>query len=118
MYRNSAKDVAAFLTEKHGDKFMIMNVADKTYGAQSFQNQVFDFGWPDHLAPPLYRLCQAVQIMHNWNKQDRDNVVCVHCKGGKGRTGVVIVAYMLMAKIIPDTDENMVCPTHLLHLSS
>ena len=33
--------------------------------------------------------------MHSFLQEDEQNVVAVHCKAGKGRTGTVIAAYML-----------------------
>ena len=56
--------------------------------------QVLDFGWPDHLAPPLERLCSICKSIDSWLNSDPRNVVVVHCKGGKGRTGMVIAGYM------------------------
>eukprot|EP00039_Didymoeca_costata_P019082 m.336157 g.336157 ORF g.336157 m.336157 type:complete len:641 (-) comp17773_c0_seq1:1032-2954(-) len=106
-YRNNVADVAAMLTEKHGDHFMIINVAEKSYESAGMQYQVLDFGWPDHMAPPLERLCGCVQAMDGWNRMDEKNVVVVHCKGGKGRTGVVIAAYMLHARLFDDTELAM-----------
>ena len=35
----------------------IINVAEKSYESENLHNQVLDFGWPDHMAPPLERLC-------------------------------------------------------------
>lgn len=39
-YRNSINDVAAFLTEKHGSKYMIINVSEKSYEKALLLNQV------------------------------------------------------------------------------
>lgn len=98
IYRNDANDVAAMLQEKHGEAFMIINVAEKSYPSDGLKNQVLDFGWPDHMAPPIDRLLGCIQAMDGWNRSDDANVTVVHCKGGKGRTGVVIAAYMLQVK--------------------
>eukprot|EP00041_Stephanoeca_diplocostata_P027023 m.738032 g.738032 ORF g.738032 m.738032 type:complete len:887 (+) comp23098_c1_seq85:181-2841(+) len=106
-YRNNVCDVAAMLTEKHGASFMIINVAEKSYPSDGLNNQVLDFGWPDHMAPPMDRLCGCVQAMDGWNRSDPSNVVVVHCKGGKGRTGVVIAAYMLQSKVFLDAERAM-----------
>lgn len=48
-----------------------------------------------------------MQAMDGWNRMDEKNVVVVHCKGGKGRTGVVIAAYMLHARLFDDTELAM-----------
>ena len=76
----------------------IINVAEKSYPSDGLKNQVLDFGWPDHMAPPIDRLLGCIQAMDGWNRSDDSNVTVVHCKGGKGRTGVVIAAYMLQVK--------------------
>ena len=59
------------------------------------------------MAAPLERLIAAVQAMDSWNQSDPEHVVVVHCKGGKGRTGLVIAAYMLMARVFVDVDLAM-----------
>lgn len=46
MYRNKLDDVAAMLKEKHGDNFMIINCAEKSYDSSNLCDQVLDFGWP------------------------------------------------------------------------
>lgn len=60
----------------------------------SFSPQVVDFGWPDHLAPPLERMCSICKSIDSWLNSDPQRVVVIHCKGGKGRIAVVTAAYM------------------------
>lgn len=64
-------------------------------------------GWPDHMAPPLERLCSIVYSMDSWMEADPANVVVVHCKGGKGRTGVVIAAYLGFKRLFTRAEDAM-----------
>lgn len=70
-------------------------------------NQVLDFGWPDHLAPPMERLCSICGSMDSWLAADARNVVVVHCKGGKGRTGCVIASYLVFKRLFLKADDAM-----------
>ncbi|XP_022798833.1 tensin-like isoform X3 [Stylophora pistillata] len=98
-YRNNLREVAKMLQTNHQDKYMVFNLSERRYDISKLNHQVLDFGWPDHLAPPLERLCSIIKSIDSWLKSDPLHVVVVHCKGGKGRTGVVIAAYMHFSKI-------------------
>ncbi|XP_031555162.1 tensin-2-like [Actinia tenebrosa] len=98
-YRNNLRDVAKLLQTNHQDKYMVFNLSERRYDISKLNNQVLDFGWPDHLAPPLERLYSIIKSIDSWLKTDPQHVVVVHCKGGKGRTGVVISAYMHFSKV-------------------
>jgi len=50
------------------------------------------------MAPSMEKLLGCVQAMDGWNRSDPGHVCAVHCKGGKGRTGVIVAAYMLQVK--------------------
>ena len=45
--------------------------------------------------------------------QDEDNVIAIHCKGGKGRTGTCVSAWLIesghftKAKVCPDNLQNI-----------
>eukprot|EP00047_Mylnosiga_fluctuans_P005675 m.241967 g.241967 ORF g.241967 m.241967 type:complete len:731 (+) comp13941_c0_seq1:10-2202(+) len=106
-YRNKVDDVAQLLKAKHGEHFMVFNVSERSYDTAKFSNQVLDFGWADHLAPTLERLSSVCKSMGSWLDLDVRNVVVVHCKGGKGRTGVIIASYFLYAGLFTRAEDAL-----------
>ena len=78
---------------------MIINLcSERTYQASKFNNRVRRFPFDDHNPPPLpvmLKFCIFVEEFLNSNKK---NVVAIHCKGGKGRTGTMICAWLLYSR--------------------
>jgi len=95
MYRNPIAEVAKFLLDRHGDNFMIWNLSTRTYDYSLFNNQILDYGFPDHHNPPLLLLFTIIKSMHSWLAADLANVAVVHCLAGKGRTGTIIACYLI-----------------------
>lgn len=95
LWRNSIDDVCALLKKYHQSHFMIWNLSGRSYDYQKFDNQILDYGFPDHHSPPLHVLFKIVLSMHSWLSEDPQNVAVVHCVGGKGRTGTVIAAFLM-----------------------
>ena len=60
LYRNKINDVVDLLHTKHGNNYMIFNLSTETYDFNKFDNRVLEFGWPDHMAPSLDRLCRYI----------------------------------------------------------
>lgn len=56
--------------------------------------QILEFGWPETLAPSLERLCSICKLIDQWLNADPKNVLVLHCKGGLGRMGVSLSAYI------------------------
>nr|XP_002737739.2 PREDICTED: tensin-1-like [Saccoglossus kowalevskii] len=94
LYRNNLKDAARTLKNRHQEKYLVINLSKKRCDLVKLNNQVLDLGWPDHLAPPLEKLCSTCKAIESWLSMDPHNVVVLHTKGGLGRLGVVIAAYM------------------------
>lgn len=97
-YRNSIRDVQRFLAEKHPKHYKIYNLCnEKKYNWSGFdKNSVNEeFGFQDHNPPPFEAMYQFCCQCYTFLSKDRRNVVAIHCKAGKGRTGVMISAYLV-----------------------
>jgi hypothetical protein len=95
-YRNSLEDVVKFFTLFHSyPHYLVVNLSQKRYDYTKLDNMVLEFGWKDHHGPPLRLLFQATLAVTAWHEADVQNVVAVHCKAGKGRTGTLISACLI-----------------------
>ncbi|CUS22318.1 LAQU0S05e02674g1_1 [Lachancea quebecensis] len=62
---------------------------------ESLDSYIQRYGWLDHSPPPFVLLEEILDNMHEYLTQDSSRVVLLHCKMGKGRSGSVIVAYLM-----------------------
>ncbi|XP_029292281.1 tensin-2 isoform X2 [Cottoperca gobio] len=106
-YRVNLKEVAAMLKSKHQDKFLLLNLSERRHDITRLNTKVHDFGWPDLHAPPLDKICAICKAMETWLTSDSQHVVVLHCKGNKGKTGVIIAAYMHYSKISAGADQAL-----------
>uniref|UniRef100_A0A671KSK3 Tensin-2-like n=1 Tax=Sinocyclocheilus anshuiensis TaxID=1608454 RepID=A0A671KSK3_9TELE len=106
-YRLNLREVAAMLKSKHQDKFLLFNLSERRHDITRLNPKVHDFGWPDMHAPPLDKICAMCKTMENWLNSDPQHVVVLHCKGNKGKTGVIIAAYMHYSKISAGADQAL-----------
>uniref|UniRef100_A0A8C2DNE0 Tensin 1b n=1 Tax=Cyprinus carpio TaxID=7962 RepID=A0A8C2DNE0_CYPCA len=98
-YSDNIKEVATMLRSKHGDNYLLFNLSEKRCDISKLNPKVLDFGWPDHHAPALDKICSICKAMDTWMSADSHNVVVLHNKGNRGRTGVVVAAYMHYSNI-------------------
>jgi protein-tyrosine phosphatase len=96
VYRNPINQVARFFNTIHANHYLIINLcSERAYPVDSFQHRVVRVPFDDHNPPPLATLLHFCTMIHEFLEQSNDNVVAVHCKGGKGRTGTMIAAWLL-----------------------
>uniref|UniRef100_A0A673GV70 Tensin-1-like n=1 Tax=Sinocyclocheilus rhinocerous TaxID=307959 RepID=A0A673GV70_9TELE len=102
-YSGNIKEVATMLRSKHGDNYLLQYYLSPCVCLR----KVLDFGWPDHHAPALDKICSICKAMDTWMNADSHNVVVLHNKGNRGRTGVVVAAYMHYSNISASADQAL-----------
>ncbi|XP_078394743.1 tensin-3 isoform X2 [Cetorhinus maximus] len=106
-YFHNLQDVTRMLKSKHGDNYLVFNLSERRYDLAKLNSKVMDVGWPDLHAPPLDKMCTICKSMETWLNSDPLHVVVIHCRGGKGRIGVVISSYMHFTNISASADQAL-----------
>ncbi|XP_048774489.1 tensin-1-like isoform X3 [Ostrea edulis] len=105
-YQRDLQDVFHMLRAKHGENVLVINISEPRDDLQRANNQkVIDFGWPEHLAPPLERLCNICKSLDSWLNSDLSHVIVLHCKGGRGRLAVIIAAFLNYSNICSSSEQ-------------
>ncbi|XP_037693144.1 tensin-3 isoform X2 [Choloepus didactylus] len=106
-YLHNLEEVTRMLKSKHGDNYLVLNLSEKRYDLTKLNPKIMDVGWPDLHAPPLDKMCTVCKAQESWLNSDPQHVVVVHCRGGKGRIGVVISSYMHFTNVSASADQAL-----------
>lgn len=110
-YRNPYDEVVQYLDHRFGEHYMVYNLCSEpqhVYPPEKFHGRVAHFPFPDHHACPLEMIPRFIEHATAFIAGDDRRVVVVHCKAGKGRTG--LLACCLLMKLVPrlaDPDAAM-----------
>ncbi|KAK2955838.1 putative Phosphatidylinositol 3,4,5-trisphosphate 3-phosphatase [Blattamonas nauphoetae] len=108
IYRNPKTHLQKFLDGRHKDHYKVYNLcceSDRQYDAADFHGRVAIYPFADHNCPPFEMIEAFCVDAATYLNQDPKNIVAVHCKAGKGRTGLMICALLLYMKTHPTADE-------------
>lgn len=112
MYRNHIDDVVTFFHQRHPNHYLIFNLCaepQRRYDATKFHGFVDTcFTFHDHNPPIFEHLSMFCKKMSAWLETDPENVAAVHCKAGKGRTGVMVCAFLVHAGYCIDLEGNCI----------
>ena len=111
IYRNTLEDTRNFLDRYHRD-YKIYNLCiekDRIYPKTYFENTLVGlFPFNDHSPCPCKLILDfCVDICLYLTSHPR-GVAAIHCKAGKGRTGVMIVCYLIFSGLCKTSDEALV----------
>ncbi|EDQ86484.1 uncharacterized protein MONBRDRAFT_10809 [Monosiga brevicollis MX1] len=109
VYRNRYEDTLRFLEERHPGAYRVYNLcSERAYPPSRFHNRVGVYPFDDHNPAPLPLVLACCADIHAWLAANPErNVAAIHCKAGKGRTGLIISCYLMYAGICPDPDSAM-----------
>ncbi|KAM4605705.1 tensin-3 [Polymixia lowei] len=107
IYSHNLKDVTRMLKSKHADNYLIINLSERRNDLSKMNPKTLDTGWPDLHAPPLDKICTICKAMESWLNADPLHVAVIHCRGGKGRIGVVISSFVHFTDISASADQAL-----------
>ena len=116
-YRNPIEDVRRFFATRHPDACLVINLceervyepaallgecgADDAAAAARAAHYPFD----DHNPPCLELIGALCDEARRWLLADPSHVIAVHCKAGKGRTGLVLTCLLVYLGVCVDADD-------------
>jgi len=108
-YRNPLSEVVRFFETFHAGNYLIVNACPEIcYNEAAFRTgKVERFNVEDHQPPPLAEILRFLDIVQAWMNKSRTNIVAVHCRGGKGRTGSFCCAWLLYTKEADDAEDAL-----------
>ncbi|GAA6063568.1 hypothetical protein JCM10212_003147 [Sporobolomyces blumeae] len=76
-------------------------------GKASDGNKVVErYPWPDHHPPPLSLMRIMVEGAKEWYEAGDGNVIVIHCKAGKGRSGTFAISILMALPGLPSAPSD------------
>lgn len=107
-FRNPLRQVQRFFQERHGDRYKVYNLcSERDYDLRGTFPLSERFPFDDHNVCPMEMLTVLVDSIAGYLQGDERRIVAVHCKAGKGRTGMVISALLLRLGLCRTASEAL-----------
>ncbi|XP_071379587.1 phosphatidylinositol 3,4,5-trisphosphate 3-phosphatase TPTE2-like, partial [Centroberyx affinis] len=107
-YRNPIKEVARFLDTKHEGHYKVFNLcSEKGYDPKFFHYRVERVFIDDHNVPSLEDMLKYTANVRDWMSADPKNIIAIHCKGGKGRTGTLVCTWLIDSNQFESAQDSL-----------
>ena len=110
IYRNTLEDTRDFLARYHKD-YKIYNLCiekDRIYPRTYFEDKLVGlFPFNDHSPCPCKLILDFCVDISLYLTSHPQGVAAIHCKAGKGRTGVMIACYLIFSGLCKNSDEAL-----------
>ena len=110
IYRNSLQETKSFL-DKYHQEYKIYNLCiekNRIYPKNNFSDKkVGLFPFNDHAPCPIKLILDFCVDICLYLSTNPRGVAAIHCKAGKGRTGVMIVCYLFFSGLCQTIDEAL-----------
>ncbi|SPQ99963.1 unnamed protein product (mitochondrion) [Plasmodiophora brassicae] len=107
IYRNPFSEVYRFLETRHAGAYKVYNLcSERTYEPSKFHRRVALFPFEDHNVPNIDIILEFCRNVASWLKTP-GNVAAVHCKAGKGRTGLMLSCFLLYSQMFPTAEQAL-----------
>jgi len=111
LFRNPIWEVERFLNTFHKDSWRIYNCCPELPYRDIQGGAIIKYNIQDHSPPTMANfvdfLNDAGDFMRKGESQGKSNVLAVHCKGGKGRSGSLCCAWLLYSKECEDAESAL-----------
>ncbi|XP_039042747.1 phosphatidylinositol 3,4,5-trisphosphate 3-phosphatase and protein-tyrosine-phosphatase PTEN1-like [Hibiscus syriacus] len=96
VYRNPLWQVKSVLEMRHQGHYKVYNLCiEEDYDPSNFHGRVERFPFDDNHVPHFEMMMKLCESVHSWLSKDPKNIAVVHCMAGKGRTGLMVCAYLV-----------------------
>ncbi|KAF3690455.1 Tensin-3 Tensin-like SH2 domain-containing protein 1 Tumor endothelial marker 6 [Channa argus] len=106
-YLQNLQELLVMLQSKHGHNHLLINLSQKTDALSQSNSKVLDTGWAELLAPNLDQIFSVCTTMENWLQANQKHVLVLHCRGGKGRLGVLVASYIHFTNMSASADLSL-----------
>lgn len=97
IYRYPIQNFIKFLNFNHDGGWHLWNFRgeDPGYTSEDVSGKVTFMPFPDHQPPTLEIILESIHGISEFLHENDKNVVVLHCKAGKGRSGTICCAYLM-----------------------